>query len=100
MGKIQEAQQKVEETKQRLETIYLTEEGANGKITVTISGNRQVKDIHIDESLMEDAEELADHLVITINKAITKASEMNENEMQSAAAGMLNMPGMDQLFNR
>lgn len=100
MGKLQEAQQKAEETKKRLDTVYLTEESASGKIKVTISGNRQIKDIHIDDSLLQDAEELSDHLVITLNKAIAKASDMNEREMQAAASGMLNMPGMDQLFKK
>ncbi len=100
MGKLQEAQKQAEETKQRLSTVYLSEESANGKIKVTISANREIKDIHIDESLMGDAEELSDHLVITLNKAIKKATEMNEREMQAAASGMLNMPGMDKLFGK
>lgn len=100
MGKLQEAQQKAEETKKRLDTVYLSEESAGGKVKITISGNREIKDITIDDSLMEDAEELSDHLVIAMNKAIKKASEMNEREMQAAASGMLNMPGMDQLFGK
>ncbi len=100
MGKLQEAQKQAEETKQRLNTVYLSEESAGGKIKITISGNREIKDIHIDESLMNDAEELSDHLVLTLNKAIKKASEMNEREMQAAASGMLNMPGMDKLFGK
>ncbi len=100
MGKLQEAQKQAEETKQRLNTVFLSEESPNGKIKVTISANREIKDIHIDESLMGDAEELSDHLVITLNKAITKATEMNEREMQAAASGMLNIPGMDKLFGK
>ena len=100
MGKLQEAQRKAEETKERLNTVYLTEESSNGKVKVTISGNREIKDIAIDESLIQDAEELSDHLVIAINKAIQKAGEINEREMQAAASGMLNMPGMDQLFGK
>lgn len=100
MGKLQEAQQKAEETKKRLDTVYLSEESAGGKVKVTISGNRKIKDIHIDDSLLQDGEELSDHLVIAVNKAIEKATEMNEREMQAAASGMLNMPGMDQLFGK
>jgi hypothetical protein len=100
MGKLQEAQKQAEETKRRLDTVYLSEEGANGLIKITISGNREIKDIHIDDSLMQDAEELSDHLVNTLNKAIKKASEMNEREMQATASGMLNMPGMDKLFGK
>lgn len=98
MGKLQEAQQKTEETKKRLDTVYVSEQSSDGKIKITISGNRSIKDIHIDESLLEDAEELSDYLVLTLNKAIAKATAVNETEMQAAAKGMLNMPGMGDLF--
>lgn len=98
MGKLQEAQQKTEETKKRLDTVYVSEQSNDGKIKVTISGNRQIKDIEIDQSLLEDAEELSDHLVLTLNKAIAKATELNDAEMQAAAQGMMNMPGIGDLF--
>ena len=35
MGKLQEAQKQAEETKQRLNTVYLSEESAGGKIKIT-----------------------------------------------------------------
>ncbi len=98
MGKLQEAQQKTEETKKRLDTVYISEQSNDGKIKVTVSGNRKIKDIEIDQSLLADAEELSDFLVLTLNKAIAKATEMNESEMQAAAKGMMDMPGMGDLF--
>jgi DNA-binding YbaB/EbfC family protein len=98
MGKLQEAQQKTEETKKRLDTVYLSEQSNDGKLSITISGNRIIKDIQIDESLLQDPEELSDHLVLTLNKAIAKATAMHESEMQAAAKGMLNMPGLGDLF--
>ncbi len=100
MGKLQEAQQKAEETKQRLNTVSLEEQSAGGMVKVRITGNREIKDIKIDPSLLHDSEELADHLIIALNKAISKASEMNEREMQEAAKGALNIPGMDKLFGK
>ncbi len=100
MGKLQEAQQKVEETKERLKTISMVEESFNGKIKITITAAREIKDIHIDESLLQDAEELSDNLVLTLNKAIEKANNVNESEMQGAASGMMNMPGLDKLFGK
>lgn len=98
MGKLQEAQKQIEETKERLNTVYHKEEARDGKLSITISGNRKISDIHIDEALMEDPEELSDLLILTLNKAIEKASEINEREMQNAATGMMNIPGMDKLF--
>ncbi len=98
MGKLQEAQQKTEETKKRLDTVLVSEASPDGKVKITITGNREVKDIHIEESLLQDAEELSDYLVLAVNKAIEKASALHETEMQAAAKGMLNIPGMDKFF--
>jgi|TARA_R100000789_G_C3017399_1_gene152738 DNA-binding YbaB/EbfC family protein len=96
MGKLKEAQQKVEETKKRLDTVLVDEVSGDEKIKVTLTANRTIKAISIDDSLLNDAEELEDYLIITLNKAIEKASKINENEMAVAAkSGMPNIPGMD-----
>ena len=96
MDKLKQAQQKVEETKQRLNTVLIDENGADGKIKVTVTANREVKAISIDESLLNDAEELEDYLILTVNKALKRAGEINEQEMAIAAkSGMPNIPGMD-----
>jgi nucleoid-associated protein EbfC len=96
MGKLKEAQQKVEATKKRLDTVLVDENSADHKIKVTLTANRTIKSISIDNSLLNDAEALEDYLIITLNKAIEKASRINENEMAIAAkSGMPNIPGMD-----
>ena len=95
MGKLKEAQQKVEETKKRLDTVLVEEISSDKKIKVTLTANRSVKAITIDNSLLNDAEELEDYLIITLNKAIAKATEINEKELAIAAkSGMPNIPGM------
>ncbi|QTE23429.1 YbaB/EbfC family nucleoid-associated protein [Polaribacter cellanae] len=96
MGKLKEAQQKVEETKVRLNSVLVDESSSDGKVKVTLTANRQIKTISIDDSLLSDTEELEDYLILTLNKAIEKATTINENEMAVAAkAGMPNIPGMD-----
>jgi len=96
MQKLKDAQQKVEETKVRLNSVLVDETGADGKIKVTLTANREIKSISIDDALLSDKEELEDFLIITLNKAIAKASQINEHEMAVAAkAGMPNIPGMD-----
>ncbi len=96
MNKLKEAQQRVEETKTRLNTLLVDETSADKKIKVTLTANREIKAISIDESLLTDKEELEDYLILTLNKAIEKASKINENEMAIAAkSGMPNIPGMD-----
>lgn len=99
MDKLKQAQQKVEETKQRLNTVLIDENGADGKLKVTVTANREIKAISIDENLMQDNEELEDYLILTLNKALNRASAINEQEMAIAAkSGMPNIPGMDGLF--
>ena len=63
MGKIKETQKKVEETKARLNSVLLDEVSADGKIKITITANRTIKDVSIDEALLEDKEALEDYLV-------------------------------------
>nr|WP_299035353.1 YbaB/EbfC family nucleoid-associated protein [uncultured Tenacibaculum sp.] len=96
MGKLKEAQQKVEETKKRLDTVLIDESIADGNVKVTVTANREIKAITVDESLLEDKEELEDYLILVLNKALKRAGEINEQELAVAAkSGMPNIPGMD-----
>lgn len=99
MGKLKETQKKVEETKKRLDTILLDESSTDGKLSVSLTANREIKSITIDDALMQDKEQLEDYLVLTLNKAIEKASKVQETELGAVAKeGMPNIPGMDSLF--
>ena len=96
MGKIKETQQKIEETKKRLDTVLIDEQSNDGLLKITLTANRTVKNISIDESLLQDKEQLEDYLVLFINKAIAKASAVNDAELAAVAKdGMPNIPGMD-----
>lgn len=99
MGKLKETQQKVEDTKKRLDTVSLEESSPEGLIKVVITANRAIKEIQIDENLLNDKEQLEDYLILTINKAIEKATQVSETELAAVAKeGMPNIPGMDNLF--
>ncbi len=96
MGKLKEAQQKMEETKKRLDTVLIDEQSSDGLLKVTLTANRAVKSIEIDDSLLEDKEQLEDYLVLVMNKAIEKATKVNEAELGAVAQdGMPNIPGLD-----
>ncbi|WP_438988478.1 YbaB/EbfC family nucleoid-associated protein [Polaribacter sp.] len=96
MNKLKEAKKKVAATKKRLDTVLVDENSTDNKLKVTLTANRQIKAISIDPSLLNDAEELEDYLILTLNKAIEKATNINETEMAVAAKdGMPNIPGMD-----
>lgn len=99
MGKLKETQEKVEATKKRLDTVYLQESSSDELLQVSITANRVLKEIKIDDSLLSDKEQLEDYLVLTINKAIENATKVNETELAAVAKeGMPNIPGMDSLF--
>jgi nucleoid-associated protein EbfC len=96
MGKLQEMQQRMEETKRRLDAINVEAEAGNGAVKITVTANRTVKNISINEELHKgDKEELEDLLVVAMNRALAEAERVNENEMRNAASGMLpGFPGM------
>ncbi|WP_027136499.1 YbaB/EbfC family nucleoid-associated protein [Gaetbulibacter saemankumensis] len=96
MGKLKETQQKVEETKKRLDTVLIDESSSDNLLKVRLTANRTIKSIAIDDALLEDKEQLEDYLILTINKAIERATKVNEAELAAVAKeGMPNIPGMD-----
>ena len=96
MDKLKVAQQKIEETKARLNTVLVEGQSGNGKIKVTISANREIRSIDIADDLVKEKEALEDYLIIALNNALEKANEINEAEMAAAAKdGLPNIPGMD-----
>ncbi|NMH88177.1 YbaB/EbfC family nucleoid-associated protein [Flavivirga algicola] len=96
MGKLKEAQKKVEETKKRLDSVLVDETSSDNKLKVSLTANRTIKSIEIDDELLNDKEQLEDYLILTLNRAIEKATKINESELAAAAKdGMPNIPGMD-----
>jgi nucleoid-associated protein EbfC len=86
MGKLQEMQRAVEQSKQKLDTISVT--GESGYVKVEVSGNRRVKTIVLNHE-PTDNEELEDLLIIALNKALEQADKVNEAEMASSARGLI-----------
>jgi len=79
-----------------MDTVLVDEQSNDGLLKVTLTANRKIKSIEIDESLLHDKEQLEDYLILTLNKAIEKATNVNETELGVVAKdGMPNIPGMD-----
>lgn len=96
MGKLKETQEKVEATKKRLDTVTLEEKSGDDALKIRLTANREIKSIQISDELLEDKEQLEDYLIVTLNKAIKKATEINETELAAVAKeGMPNIPGLD-----
>lgn len=96
MNKLKETQLKVEATKQRLNSVLIDETSSDQKLKVTLTANRTIKSIIIHEELLQDKDMLEDYLILTLNKAIERATNVNETELAAVAKeGMPNIPGMD-----
>lgn len=99
MGKLKETQQKIEDTKKRLDTVLIDEQSTDGLLKVTLTANRTLKSITIDDTLLADKEQLEDYLILVMNKAIEKATNVNQNELDAVTKmDMPMIPGMEDLF--
>jgi nucleoid-associated protein EbfC len=99
MGKMKETQQKIEDTKKRLDTILIDEQSSDGLIKVTVTGNNTLKSVTLANALLEDKEQLEDYIILVVNKAIEKAMKVNQGELDAVAKMDLPMiPGMEDLF--
>ena len=99
MGKLKDTQNRIEETKKRLDTILIDEQSNDGLLKVTFTANNKLKSITIDNTLLEDKEQLEDYLIMVINNAIEKAESINKAELEAVTKMDLPMiPGMEDLF--
>jgi len=79
-----------------LNSVLVDENSGDGLLAVSLTANRELKSIQIDNKLLEDKEQLEGYLIITLNKAIGKATAIQEAELAAVAKeGMPNIPGMD-----
>ncbi len=95
-GKLNEAKQKAEEMKQKLEAI--TVEGSAQGVKVTANANKKITSVNIDANLLqpENKEQVEDLLVIAIERALEQAENIASAEMRAMMGGM--MPGLGNLF--
>ena len=99
MGKMKETQQRIEDTKKRLDTVLIDEQSTDGLLKVTITANNAIKNISVGDALLEDKEQLEDYLVTVINKAIEKATRVNLTELDAVTkVDMPMIPGMEDMF--
>ncbi len=98
MGKMQEAQQQMEETKKRLDSVFVDATVENGAVKATSNVNLKITNISISDELLakNDKEELEDLIIVAINKVLDEAKQVQEVEMSKVAQGM--MPNLGGLF--
>lgn len=95
MKQAQMMQKKIEEAQEKLAQTEVSGTAANGLLSITLSGKREMKKISIDKSLVspDDVDMLEDLLMVAYNDANSKVEKMTEDSMKSATGG-LNLGGM------
>jgi DNA-binding YbaB/EbfC family protein len=91
MKQAQEMQAKFMETQKKMENLEISGNSGGGMVTVIIGGKGEAKKITIDPKLMipEDAEVVADLIVVASNNAREKLEAKIREEM-----GIMLPPGM------
>lgn len=99
MGKLKATQQKIEDTKKRLDTVLIDEQSADGLLKVTLTANSKIKSVVVADTLLEDKDKLEDYLIVVMNKAIEKAASVNQAELDAVTrVDMPMIPGMEDMF--
>jgi len=86
----------------KLSGMTVESEAGDGKVKVVVSATREVRNVSIDPSLMEDGdvEQIEDFVILAINKALVKAAELEAQEAQNLLKDMLppGMGGLSDMF--
>jgi hypothetical protein len=99
MGKLKATQQKIEDTKKKLDTVLIDEQSADGLLKVTLTANSKIKSVVVADALLEDKDKLEDYLIVVMNKAIEKAASVNQVELDAVTrVDMPMIPGMEDMF--
>ena len=99
MGKLKATQQKIEDTKKRLDTVLIDEQSADGLLKVTLTANSKIKSVVVADALLEEKDQLEDYLIVVMNKAIEKAASVNQAELDAVTrVDMPMIPGMEDMF--
>lgn len=90
---------KQEAMREKLASIMVETEVADGKIKISANANRQLNNISIDPEWLKtvDHEELEDLLLVGINRVLEDAHEKEAEESEKLFKDML-PPGLDGFF--
>lgn len=91
----QKMQADMEAMQEELKTREYSASSGGGMVSVTVTGDREIKSLHIDPEVVnpEDTEMLGDLIIAAVNEAFRTASETESAEMGKITGGM-NIPGL------
>ena len=89
----QKMQQEMLKAQNDLAKLEVTGIAGGGLVTVSMSGLYAVRRIHIDPSLLTDAEMLEDIVAAAVNDAVNRVTESKQEKMAGMASGIPLPPG-------
>lgn len=100
LGKAKEAQAKMEETRERLKSVYVNGESAQGRVRVIAKASGELTELTIDDSLIAEGKEaIEEYVLMAVNKAVEAGNAVKEAEIKAAAKDVLpGIPGIDKLL--
>jgi DNA-binding YbaB/EbfC family protein len=100
LKQVQKMQEEMQKVQSELGNLTVSEEAGGGMIKATANGNREIISVEIDPQVIqrEEKEILEDLVVAAVNKALSSAAKLAEEEMAKVTKGMLppgiNIPGI------
>ncbi len=96
LKQVQKMQEEMQKVQGELGNLTVSEEAGGGMIKATANGNREIISVEIDPQVIDkdDKEILEDLIVAAVNKALTSAGKLAEEEMAKVTKGMV-PPGMN-----
>lgn len=100
MKQVQKMQAEMQKIQSELVNLTVSEEAGGGMIKATANGQKEIISMEIDSQVInkDDKEILEDLVVAAVNKALTSAGKMAEEQMAKVTKGMLppgiNIPGL------
>jgi DNA-binding YbaB/EbfC family protein len=100
LKQVQKMQEEMQRVQGELGNLTVSEEAGGGMIKATANGNKEIISLEIDPQVIdkEDKEILEDLVVAAVNKAISSAAKLAEEEMAKVTKGMIppgmNIPGL------
>lgn len=103
LKQVQKMQRDMEAAQEELKTLTAEASAGGGMVTVTVSGDLEVKSVRIDPSAVdpEDVDMLCDLVLAATNQALTSAQELAASKMGAVTGGLdlgqlggLGLPGL------
>lgn len=95
MRQMQKMQKQMEEIQEKVNQTEVEASAGGGVVLVTANGKKEILSIKLDPEILdpEDVEMVQDMILVAVNDALNKASELQEKEMGQLTGG-LNIPGL------